>query len=51
MRFRSSTELNAPETRTAYFSRPVWTTPDGVTAFCSCKLEMISSRLTPSPAS
>jgi hypothetical protein len=47
---RLSSDENWPVTRTMMRSSPASTTPDGVMAFCACKLWMTACWLMPSAA-
>ena len=47
----SSSDSNAPETRSASLSSPVCRMPAGLTAFCACSAAIRSARSMPNPAS
>ncbi len=48
---RSSSDSNAPVTRSSSFSSPVWITPAGLTTFCACNAAISAERSMPRPAS
>ena len=48
---RSASDRNAPETRSEIVSSPVWSSPEGLTAFCALSAAISAARSMPRPAS